>query len=76
MLQTRQAGWLGFLPLNEVLAGDSADMIRSQAEIRALQARVARLHRRTALLRGPVDAAQTRLHALNRDTRGRAVTLP
>ena len=60
-----RVGWLGFLPLDEVQAGEPGAAVRSQAGIRALQGRVARLRRRAAILRAPVDVAQKRLHELN-----------
>jgi len=63
--QMRDAQWIGFLPINEILNGNVVDLAASNAEIRVLMARIARLKYRAQLLRAPVEVAQERLHALN-----------
>ena len=63
--QMRDAQWIGFLPIDEVLNGNSVDLAASNAQVRAMQVRVARLQYRAQLLRAPVEVAQERLHALN-----------
>ena len=60
-VESRNAPWPGFLPVDTILAVDPADFERSQADIRNLQARAYRLKARARVLKGPVLAAQERL---------------
>ncbi len=56
--------WLAFLPIDQILGSDPADLALSQAQDRALLARAARLRARARLLKGPVVSLQERLRLL------------
>lgn len=64
-VESRDAPWPLFLPMETVLADNPADFEAAMAGIRATQGRVATLKRRARILRAPVPQAQEAIRAFH-----------
>jgi len=62
-VDSRDAPWQEFLPIDLVLAENPADFDAAISDIRRVQGRVAALKRRAQLLRAPVPDAQDAIRA-------------
>ena len=60
-VESRDAPWPTFLPLEMILADDPVDIDRATAEILGLQHRVLKLRQRARMMHGPIIEAQQKL---------------